>query len=401
MAMVLVVSIVVQMTLTHFGLFHNPGPLLYALLAAIISLILNKLTGNIAFSSNLMLLGVILVIFASSFESGGIYSYNLRWLICVLVVSYLFSNNERKSIQVPMIFTGICIVVVLSFYYFSSYDDGKMLKDVLLMDANDYAIDNIIFIMTLSVIAYLIQRVQNFLISEYQDKNKRLETANNELERFAFIASHDLKEPVRNICSFSQLALKRLEEDDKEGAKDFLQYVVNNSLQMNQLISSTLQLMSEEGNPESSHPVDLNVIIQQAESLIRKEHTNQAFSITVPAPLPTVPGSSNELLTCMKHLISNGVTFNQSTHPEITVNSELQKGEVILSVEDNGKGIEPEYLNKIFSMYTRLENRTVYNGPGLGLSICKKLIERWGGRIWVESTVGKGSVFYFTVPKLG
>lgn len=398
MAMVLVFSIGAQMVLTYLGLFHNPGPVPYALLAALFSLVLNKVTGNIAFSSNLMLLGGIIVIFLIVEESGGIYSYTLRWLICVQVVSYLFSNNERKSILVPIIFTGISMGVVVLFYFFSRSQDDKMLQDALTMGAVDYMIDNIIFIITLSALAYLIQRVQNYLIAEYQDKNNRLETANEELERFAFIASHDLKEPVRNICSFSQLALKRLEQGDTEGAKDFLQFVAANSSQMNNLITSTLQMMSIEQQPQEE--IDLNIIMNQVKSLMEEQYPDRKYMINVPFALPVVKGSSSELLTCIKQLVTNGLVFNNSAFPEITIQSTKSDDEYVISVLDNGKGIEPQYLDRIFSMYTRLESRSVYSGSGLGLSICKKLIERWNGRIWVESKVGKGSEFYFTVPRL-
>lgn len=398
MSMVLVVSMAFQEFLHQMGIFYNLGPVIYALICGVISLIINKITGNIALSSNFAIVGVLVVIYFISKESGGVFSYNLRWMICVLLVSFLFSNNERKSMVIPMLFTFACLGIVVLFYFYSFSEEEAIIQSTLSFNSSDYAIDNILFILTLSGLAFLIQRVQNYLITKYQDKNKRLESANQELERFAFIASHDLKEPVRNICSFSQLALHRLEQNDVEGAKDFLNYVVNNSSQMNSLIVNTLALMTQKEVKKTS--VDLNTIIRQVEALIEEDIPDKPCSIQVPNQLPVVMGSSNELLTCLKQLVSNGLTFNQSLKPTIVIHSRSEPAEYVISVEDNGKGIEPEYQDQIFLMYKRLENRSVYTGSGLGLSICKKLIERWGGRIWVKSAVGQGSVFYFTIPKV-
>lgn len=396
MAIVFVFSIGIQVTLTYLGLFNNPGPVIYALLAGVVSLVLNKITGNTALSSNIMLVGVIIVMLFIVAESGGIYSYTLRWMICILIVAFLFSNNERKSLLLPLVFTGVCIGVVLLFYYVALFDHDKNMKDLLSLSPTDYAIDNIIFILTLSALAFLIQRVQNLLLSQYQDQNKHLKSANQELERFAFIASHDLKEPVRNICSFSQLALNRLDKNDTEGAREFLMYVVNNSSQMNTLIKSTLELMSH--NQHSKQSVDLNVVMNQVSELVKEEITDKSFKIQIQDSLPTVEGCPNELLTCLKHLVTNGITFNQSEQPKVLIRSEFLFGETIIFIKDNGTGIDPQYQQRIFSMYTRLEHRSVHSGPGLGLSICKKLIERWGGRIWVNSILDEGSVFCFTIP---
>lgn len=397
MAIVLGLSIGLQVLLDHFGIFNNPGPVIFTVIAIIISLIINKLTGNIALAVNSMLVGIVIIMCFIIHETGGIYSYGLRWLICVLLISYLFSNNMQKSLLIPVSITFLCLGTVLFFYYLSIFENETFLLKKQEKNGLDHAIDNIMFIITLSLLSFMIQRVKFHLINDQKDKNERLEAANQELERFAFIASHDLKEPVRNICSFSQLALSRLEKNDPEGAKDFLQYVVNNSFQMNDLIKNTLNLMSQNNSP--MEPVDLNIILKQVSALIKEERRDQPFNIKVPDALPTVTGSSNELLTCIKHLVSNGLTFNQSDHPQVVVKSESRPGEDVISIEDNGKGIEPQYQEQIFLMYKRLENRSVYTGSGLGLSICKKLIERWGGRIWVDSKLGKGSVFYVSIPK--
>ncbi|MGB1241254.1 MAG: ATP-binding protein [Chitinophagales bacterium] len=234
---------------------------------------------------------------------------------------------------------------------------------------------------------------------EIQLQNNKLATSNRELEQFAYIASHDLKEPLRNIGGFTSLLERRYIEKGDEDAKDFMRFISGSVNHMHKLLTDLLAY-SRIGMQEGNHTelLNLNDIIKQVSSNYQtsiKKHNAQIISTN----LPTIHANRIQMIQLFQNLIGNAIKFKSEEAPEIHIHCAENTKEFTISVRDNGIGMEQEYTDKIFVIFQRLHNRTKYEGTGIGLSICKKIVEQHDGKIWVESQSGDGSTFYFSIPK--
>ena len=230
--------------------------------------------------------------------------------------------------------------------------------------------------------------------------NQQLLESNDELERFTFIASHDLKEPLRNITSFINLIQKKLKDTTDKDLTEYMDFVVRNTRQLYGLVEDILTHSRVEANSRrTSEKVDLNLLLLDIRMGLNKTLEEKNAVIQV-AELPPVKGYRSELFLLLKNLIENGLKYNESHQPTIKINCKIEEGQLQFSVADNGIGINPSYHDRIFEMFTRLNNRSKYQGSGIGLATCKKIVQKYDGEIWIESQEGKGSTFFFTLPKL-
>lgn len=225
---------------------------------------------------------------------------------------------------------------------------------------------------------------------------EELGRSNAELQRFAYVASHDLQEPLRMVTSYTQLLARKYEDQLDEKAQRFITYAVEGAARMQVLINDLLtysRLGSTEREPER---VDLEDLLQHALKHF-DDAIAQAGAIVTHDPLPTVVGNSSELVRVIQNLLSNAIKFRGDAPPRIHLGAQRNAYEWTFSVRDNGIGIEPAYFDRVFIVFQRLHTRAEHPGTGIGLAICKKIIERHGGTIWVESSNG-GSTFKFTLP---
>ena len=225
-----------------------------------------------------------------------------------------------------------------------------------------------------------------------------LKRSNQELEHFAYVASHDLQEPLRTVSSFSQLLARRYEGKLDADADEFITFIVEGATRMRTLINDLLAFsrIGTRGNPFV--PVECEKILDRA-----KENLDVAIAETGAVithdPLPTLIADQTQLTQLFQNLFSNAIKFRQlQIAPRIHVSAVRHDNEWRLSVRDNGIGIDPQFFERIFIIFQRLHGREEYPGTGIGLSICKKIVERHGGRMWVESEPGTGSIFNFTIP---
>jgi signal transduction histidine kinase len=232
---------------------------------------------------------------------------------------------------------------------------------------------------------------------ELRRHTDELQRSNRELGQFAYVASHDLQEPLRAISGCVQLLAQRYRDKLDGRANELIEHTVSGALRMQALINDLLSYSRVSTRARPFEMCDVSEPLRQA--LANLEFAAKEASATVTSdPMPVASIDPTQLTQLFQNLIGNAFKFRAERAPKVHVGAQLKPGGYVFSVHDNGIGIEPQYIDRIFGVFQRLHNRNQYPGNGIGLAICRKIIERHNGRIWVDSTPGEGSTFYFTLP---
>jgi len=226
---------------------------------------------------------------------------------------------------------------------------------------------------------------------------EELELSNTELEQFAYAASHDLQEPLRMVTSYVQLLQKRYKDNLDDDANDFINYAVGGATRMQKMIDGLLLYSRVQTRGKSFQPTDCSSVVRQAISNL-KIHIDETHAIIESDALPTINADEMQLVRLFQNLIDNALKFHGPEVPRIQVSATKRANKWMFSVSDNGIGLDSKYKDRIFEIFQRLHGEEEYPGTGMGLSICKRIVERHGGQIWFDSDLGKGSIFYFTIP---
>jgi PAS domain S-box-containing protein len=227
--------------------------------------------------------------------------------------------------------------------------------------------------------------------------NESLARSNNELEQFAYVSSHDLQEPLRTIAVYADLFRKYYDDKLDDRGREFLEFIHEGSQRARALIQALLSY-ARIGRADGAHqPVVMDHVVDMALANLKVLIDENGARITRD-PLPFVKANEIEMVQLFQNLISNAVKYRGEKAPEIHISVKQEGDYWIFGVKDNGIGIDNQYLDYIFLIFKRLHGRSSYSGAGIGLSVCKKIVEKHGGEIWVESTPGAGSIFYFAIP---
>jgi PAS domain S-box-containing protein len=233
---------------------------------------------------------------------------------------------------------------------------------------------------------------------ELTRKLEELARSNADLEQFAYVASHDLQEPLRMVISYTQLLARRYHGKLDASADEFIGFAVDGASRMQQLIQDLLSYSRLTTRGQALQFTPAEAACKAALENLQKSIKNSNAEVTV-GPLPTVLADATQLAQLFQNLIGNAIKYCNKRRPEIRVDARSNGNEWVFSVQDNGIGIEPQYFERIFQMFQRLHTRNEYSGTGIGLALCRKIAERHGGKIWVDSHLGQGSTFLFTIPQ--
>ncbi|MEN9685796.1 MAG: hypothetical protein RLZZ28_1582 [Bacteroidota bacterium] len=236
------------------------------------------------------------------------------------------------------------------------------------------------------------------LNNRLKQRADELTASNVELEKFAYIASHDMQEPLRMITSFLQLFKKKYADQIDETAEQYIHFAVDGAERMKKLIMDLLEYSRVGSNKDDLAEIDTNELLQEVLKIFSARIEELHASISI-GHLPKMKANRTQIFQLFQNLIGNALKYHSGEDVQISVNVQEEATQYVFSVKDNGIGIKPIFFEKIFILFQRLHHKNEYSGTGIGLAICKKIVDRHGGKIWLESEPGKGSCFYFSINK--
>lgn len=296
----------------------------------------------------------------------------------------IFPTRTASSAEylITMFFTAVIAVALL--------DIAMKSTDKALRKAHHYATD-------LENHKARLEEIVTQRTSALQLKTEALARSNTNLEQFAYVASHDLQEPLRMVASYLKLIEKRYKDKlDKDG-HEFIDFAVDGAKRMQGLIQDLLMYSRVSTKGKLFEPTECQTVYEKAIKNLEISIDEYKANVTRD-DLPQVLADEGQLMQLFQNLIGNSLKFCKDRTPEVHVSAKQEGNSWIFGIKDNGIGVAPEHQERIFQIFQRLHNREEYEGTGIGLAVCKKIVERHGGKIWVESKVGKGTTFWFTIP---
>ncbi|MGB0839432.1 MAG: ATP-binding protein, partial [Chitinophagales bacterium] len=309
--------------------------------------------------------------------------YSIGLLLSITCIGMIFRNLWEVSFY----FFFCLFIILLSFYHLNTTD-----------------IDKYVYCLSLTVVYStqgILMWMKDYINRNLSKLNAELYDKNNQLEQFVYVASHDLKSPLRTIGSFTSLLERRLEHHESEAIHDYVNYILSGVKQMNVLIDDLLKYATHGVNNLHFEANNLQLILQEMKDKLLKGKQEEAISIDLPENLPIkIVGNPTQFSQLFQNLLENSIKYNRSTNKRITISYEESKHKHHFCIEDNGIGIESSYTNQVFQLFKRLHTKQEFEGTGIGLALCKRIVENHKGSIIIQSEgLGKGARACFSLSK--
>ncbi len=361
-------------------------------LSSLIYLALIRYSGNLNLCANYLIISFLSIVTLFVTLSNGIYSPYMVWMVAVPVAAYLLSGKSFGD--VVLAFTLVIIFALAGLKYFN-----VEMPEMILGDWFSYftLLSLVLFLIYIVFLVNWYLKIADQHQNELKALNEKLKLSNIELERFAYIASHDMKTPIRNIISFLNLTERRAGKELSAELQEYITYASKSARELNTLIEDILNYSRVTKTETHFEEIDLNQIMNQVSTSLTSQNPYQHVKVEF-EKLPVLKAESSQMTQLFQNLVENGLKYNQSKFPEVRIKYQLDQRKHIIIVEDNGIGVEEDYHKTIFEMFKRLNNKEKYEGTGMGLAICKKIVERYNGNIWIESEPESGSRFHLSFP---
>jgi signal transduction histidine kinase len=389
---------VISLIMQNNALYRETSPLPF-ICFNIIALGILYYKGDLGLAVNLLSGGLLCNMIVSILQTGGVYSCFFIWLMLPPIYALTVGSLKKGLFwSIATIFSTVLIYVLDKTVFNDAYKEANELNVLI----NYMGLFSLV-LGALASYELLKERQHNIIAKQLEDLLKQSEILtqkNIELERFAYIASHDLKTPLRNIISFSGLLNRKLRFSEDADVKQYIGFIKDYAHHMTHIVDDILEFAKiTETDNQNIDAVDLeevtNIVLM---SLQEKIDTSHAI-VLIEDKLPQIKGDKTHFIQLMQNLIENALTYNEKPQPEITIGlGKDRTSGTYIYVKDNGIGVDTPYQDKIFDMFTRLHSIDKYPGTGLGLAICKKIVVQYGGRIWIDSTLNKGTTVNFYLP---
>jgi len=320
-----------------------------------------------------------------------IYYFKVILRISILVAHFFYFPSilaclwwKRKGLIIP-----VFLAVILIIFNFIPELEFFNLE----------TINNFLRVISLIVVGIAVSLLSGHISKreiEFNEIMEDLRRSNEDLQQFAYVASHDLQEPLRAIVSFSQLLEDKYQDKIDKDGKEFIHFLTDGAKKMNTLIKDLLLYSRITTHAKPSKLTNLEDIIKDVLFNLQ-ESIKESGAIITYDEMPVLKVDRTQFIQLFQNLLSNTIKFRREEPPKIHIGTKRINNEWLFTVKDNGIGIESKYFGKLFNIFYRLHTKEEYPGTGIGLPICKKIVQRYGGKIWVESEFGKGSTFYFTI----